>query len=442
MINLFDNFDQGSQDLYQSLIFSGYDNRTVVINDNGFLPRNIISPYSFFANYYNEKTTKAKSFYQIQVPRFWEIKANGNYAEIFDGDQRRGKMNYFLPLAYHRIVETVEWFDRTGIIRSMDSYNCFGLRFAETIFDKTGRAVLKSYFNQFGQEIIVENFQTGNVILNKSGKLLIFKSKTEFLFYFFKESNLPLDRIVYNSLSTPMLVSYGLKEKGDDILFWSEKIKDEIPGNMQVILNNNNQRTKKIIFQNYHDYRRFQREYHGMGVEKVKYLSMLYRYCGKNDAKADALILTNSDQIEQFVKLVKALPEMHFSVASLTEMSSKLMKFSEFENVQLYPNVERKFLSKLISQANYYFDINHGNEILSAVRNAFMNQQLIFSFTNTCHASSYVSDELIYEPDRIDLMISRVKQMISNKKLLYQALSQQEKHLIKSTPEDYRKILQ
>ncbi len=442
MINLFDNFDQGSQDLYQSLIFSGYDNQTVVINDNGFLPKNIISPYAFFAGYYSNQTTKAKSFYQIRVPKFWEIRGNNNYAEIFDGDQKRGKINYFSPLAYHRIVETVEWFDRDGVIRLVDSYNCFGLRFAETVCDKTGKAILKSYFNQFGKEIIVENFQTGDIILSNSEKVEIFKSKTEFLLYFFKKNSLSVNRIFYNSLSTPMLVSYKLQERGEDILFWNERIKDKIPGNMQVILNDSKQRTKKVVFQNYYDYQRFQKEYRGAGLEKVKYLSMLYRYQEKNDAKANALLLTNSDQLEQFEKLVKALPEMHFSVASLTEMSDKLMKFSGFKNVQLYPNIQKNLLNRLFSRSNYYFDINHGNQILSAVRNAFINQQLIMSFTNTCHAPLYVSDDLVYDPNRADLMIRRIKQIISDKNILYKELSQQKNHLVRSTPEDYRRILQ
>ncbi|HHL0815886.1 TPA: hypothetical protein ACQ0KP_000545 [Streptococcus agalactiae] len=50
MIILFDFFDKKSKDLYYSLITSGLHGNAVVINDDGFLPQNINSPYSFFCN--------------------------------------------------------------------------------------------------------------------------------------------------------------------------------------------------------------------------------------------------------------------------------------------------------------------------------------------------------------------------------------------------------
>ncbi len=35
--------------------------------------------------------------------------------------------------------------------------------------------------------------------------------------------------------------------------------------------------------------------------------------------------------------MVKALPQMHFHTAALTEMSSKLMGMGRYDNVSLYP---------------------------------------------------------------------------------------------------------
>ncbi len=48
MINLFENYNQETQELHQSLKRAGYNHFTIVINDDGFLPDDVTSPYRFF----------------------------------------------------------------------------------------------------------------------------------------------------------------------------------------------------------------------------------------------------------------------------------------------------------------------------------------------------------------------------------------------------------
>ena len=45
MINLFEDYSQGSWDLHYSLIVAGYVNTTVCLSDDGFLPSDVTSPY-------------------------------------------------------------------------------------------------------------------------------------------------------------------------------------------------------------------------------------------------------------------------------------------------------------------------------------------------------------------------------------------------------------
>ena len=44
MINLFENYSQGSWDLHYSLIVAGYVNTTVCLSDDGFLTSDVTSP--------------------------------------------------------------------------------------------------------------------------------------------------------------------------------------------------------------------------------------------------------------------------------------------------------------------------------------------------------------------------------------------------------------
>ena len=48
MIQLFDYYNQETQDLHDSLLAAGYDCPTIVIEANGFLPDDMISPYTYF----------------------------------------------------------------------------------------------------------------------------------------------------------------------------------------------------------------------------------------------------------------------------------------------------------------------------------------------------------------------------------------------------------
>ena len=45
MIQLFDYYNQETQDLHDSLLAAGYACPTIVIEANGFLPDDMISPY-------------------------------------------------------------------------------------------------------------------------------------------------------------------------------------------------------------------------------------------------------------------------------------------------------------------------------------------------------------------------------------------------------------
>lgn len=47
MINLFEIFDEASQKLQQSLQFAGFKHETIVMDDDGFLPDNVMTPYQF-----------------------------------------------------------------------------------------------------------------------------------------------------------------------------------------------------------------------------------------------------------------------------------------------------------------------------------------------------------------------------------------------------------
>lgn len=83
MINLFDHYNQLSWDLHFSLISSGYKNPTIVLNDDGFLPNDVTSPYLFYLGYDVEDYSPLY-YNQVAVPDYWEIIGTNTDAFVYD----------------------------------------------------------------------------------------------------------------------------------------------------------------------------------------------------------------------------------------------------------------------------------------------------------------------------------------------------------------------
>lgn len=439
MINLFDTYTQASWDLHYSLLVAGYNNPTIVINDDGYLPNDVTSPYLFFTGFDPKAEETPLYFNQITVPEFWEIRGNNSQGEIYDYAEKKGHIHYATP-AHKRLVKSVDWYDKKGVTRVTDRYNKQGYRFAQTVYNASAQASLTSYFNAQNQEVIVENHHTGDITLNYQGKVYIFKSKTDFIIFYLKEAGFKLDGIFYNSLSTPFLVAYYLEGERQDVLFWQEDIKDAIPGNMQLLMKKGPHHTK-VMVQDKEAYQKMLPLLSEEQKEVVSYLGLMYPSARDNYNRKEALIFTNSDQIEHISDLVTQLPGLHFHIGAVTEMSSRLTDLGKYDNVTLYPNISTPMVQHLQAKCDIYLDINQGGEILSAVRSAFENQMLILAFTNTLHQPKYVAKHHIYQPTAVADMIAVLQSVLSHQKNLPDLVLEQEVALSIATEKDYQTLL-
>ena len=352
--------------------------------------------------------------------------------------RERGRIFYAEP-KHKRLVRVVDWYDERGIVRFSDHYNRYGAIFARTIFSEKGKRVNKSYFSPEDREIIVENFVTGDIILNESKEVRIFHTKADFVLHFFVKAELKQKRIFFNSLSTPFFVSNKLSASVKrDVLFWQESGNKEIPGNMQMIFNGQAARTATVMVQKKQPYDKLRTL--GARRDMVHRLGFIYPFEKENGHKNEALICTNSDRIEYCAELVKALPQMHFHIAALTEMSSKLMSMEDYDNVSLYPGVKANVLDELFVKCDYYFDINHEAEIVSAVRRAFLHNHLIFAFKETAHNRDYVAEEYIYPSEEASRMIGDIQTAMADEAVLSEHLRRQKEAAFSENAEKYREI--
>lgn len=129
MLNLFENYREEEKDLENSLKQAGYEQQTIVLNEDGYLPEHVTSPISFFTGMKEENSSKDESpkfFNEISLPNYWEIKGDGQKAEIFEGYKKRGHINYSQRKTDYRAVKSVEWLNDSGRVRAIDLYNQYG----------------------------------------------------------------------------------------------------------------------------------------------------------------------------------------------------------------------------------------------------------------------------------------------------------------------------
>ena len=441
VVLLFDSYSEDSKKLHTSFKLAGKNYLTVVLEEDGFLPEGVISIFSYFLGEYKKSENipgRPRYFNQIKVPEFWEISGNNSLGKVHNLNKERARIFYAHP-KHKRLVKVVDWYDDRGVVRSSDHYNRQGALYARTIFNSKGQRVNKSYFDANGREIIMENYVTKDIILNEGNKVKIFRGKLEFAQYFFEKANLLQHRVFFNTLSTSFFVSQRLVENNKgDVLFWQEGARDDIPGNMQVILSGASPRVGKIMVQKKAAYEKLLQL--GARADMLYSLGFIYPFKKENGAQKEALICTNSDRIANLQKLVESLPDMHFHIAALTEMSSKLMNMDSYSNVSLYPGEKSKILDELFDKCDYYFDINHESEIVSAVEKAFLHNHLIYAFRETLHNSSYVPAEHIYTMDQVDSMIAELKNVMGQEGLLKAKLEKQRAFALSESKESYSGI--
>ena len=446
-ILLFDRYSWDSQRLHESFLRAGCECSAVVLEDNDFLPEGVMSVYDMFLGYYEDKGKKPgkpKFFNEVPVPEHWSISAGideTEYGKITWQHEEKGRIYYWEDFPKKCLVKEVDWMDRKGDVRFRDHYNRYGFVCARTVYDETGKKLGKTWFSASGQEVITENAATGDLIVNDGGMIRSFRTRLDMILYIFRCAGIEQKHVYYNSLATPfrLAVRFPGKEKRD-MLFWQENVGEEIPGNMQIILNGYASRTARIMVQKRKAYYRLLEL--GTDPGRIQKLGYLYEFRKVNGHKPQALVCTNSDQIEHCEELVRALPQMNFHIAALTLMSPRLMEMGKYDNVNLYPMVQEEVLNRLFLQCDYYFDINYWKEIFSAVYQAFLHNHLILAFEETIHNREFVADAHVYPAAAFDRMVSDVRQIIADAELMKQHLGMQHDDAMVEEKEAYIRFME
>ena len=422
MINLYDNLNSQTLQLYKTFINANIKSTTVVVNDNGFLPSDVLSPYKFFSGNSIENE-RPLYFNDVPVPKYWEIEGSNQSAVIKDKDKIRGKILYQKGYR-NRVVASVEWFNKKEHVQFIDYYNQHGFRYAQLVMDDNQNQIMKRYFDQNNNEFLVENLVTKDLILRWNNKDIFFDNRISFLSFFFEKANLSIKDIVLNSFATSFLFLYRQRDFNMKCrIFWQEKIKDDLPENMKIALKNID--NLKILIPDKKEYYRVMDSVETSYRHKIENSGYVYEFLKVNKYNNEALIITNSDNIPYVEYIARENQNVTFHIASKTEMSSRLLQLGGIQNINLYPKSTEETILNLCCKCDIYLDINIGKEIFESMYLAFAHEMIIIAFEETIHNRQFVHSSNIYKLDNYYDLSNAINQISNDKTLFSDRLNMQ-----------------
>jgi accessory Sec system glycosyltransferase GtfB len=135
------------------------------------------------------------------------------------------------------------------------------------------------------------------------------------------------------------------------------------------------------------------------------------------------------------------MPEFHFHIAAITEMSAKLLSVGNYENVTLYPGVKMPMLDELFDRCDIYLDINYESEIVNAINRAFLQNMLILAFRDTMHRPEFVPEIHRYEMSHVDKMAVDIRTITEDANKLSEHLKAQRRFAMAEDPQEYSDLL-
>lgn len=420
MIIFFDKYTDNVKKVHETMQCLERSNNLVVLEDQGFLPDGISTPYEYYVSKENHEEHLMEGLLcdSLVIPEYWEICLDGAAGVIYymgyeqatiyfsEWKPEHEEVNGFMmedgvgttESSEKRIVQRVEWRMENGWVYKVDFYNRYGLKYASEFRDVNGTVESKVFYSDRNQEVIVEYPGNDVVTLLENGMVkAFFNSHKEFIEYYMSEVTADEKQVLFVQDEKTLVI---LNEKSAEEQTW-----DSVWFFDENLLN----------------------KYRNQGGKNgVRFYAIPERY-PENTAKGEALILTASDQIERIEELTKELTDVTFHIAAHTQMSSKLYKLAEQENVELYPCVSLETLNALWDKCDFYLDINHRYEIHDAVNMAHQKNLLIMGFENTLHHKELLVKGCIYPTQEYKKMVLVIKYVMKSPELMKKLLVVQQR---------------
>ena len=363
MILLVTEYDNVAWDLHYSLLRKGFKGSVLSLEDNLTQQDDVESIWSALYKGHDFSGRKPLHINDFPVPLDWEVEREDGRFLIKTIDCVVGEVFMTEPTIY-RIVSEVHWFDSKGFTYRKDYYNRYGFLYKSSTFVDCVGLVGSQFYSPSGEMLATWNHQTDSVVVGRT----IFSTMAKFYLYCLEELGYSNKGITFNNLGTPLqMLIEKVKSVGEsmppNILVFTEKV-DELPGNIDYILQNEELNTKCCVG-GFEGARALANE--SECVDFFEFHAPLY-ISNKRDYCRDVLITTETDDLWSIERLVDSCPNNIFHIAAPTLMSSRLNDMGNRINVKLYPQATQAKVEELLERSGIFLDIANSPTVYDANR--------------------------------------------------------------------------
>ncbi|MBB5887407.1 hypothetical protein [Lactovum miscens] len=398
----------------------------------GFEPLTVLNPIAHAIGA-DQLPDKALHFNEIKVPKFFEIRnIDGLKAEILQGDLLRGYIFYIANSK--RIVKKVVWLNLEGKFTVAFRYNRQGFKYADVLYNQEGKPIKEIYYDANGNKVLTFDLLSRSIIRHTQRNDKIYPDISFFVKEFIEEYSSSFDEIIINSMSTPFLVSKEIP-KIPSTLYFQERISDELPANMKLILSVRTS-TYRILFENINELAKIEKimKPYEEGRIGLAYLGQIENIRRSIKQHRSFLTVTLSDQILYDEGLADYLSKSGatWTIAAPSNVSEKLRNLAKkHSNVRLLEAISLKNLLALLLENDVYLDLNQGAEWENVVQRAYLEGLLVIGDRTVAKSQA---NELITETQ------TQISELISKSDYSEYLHTLHEKKGKPSSVHDYQKI--
>lgn len=420
--------------LQSSLKDAGFAGAAIVLTDDFFLQADAYCVQELVCGRTDPASRISPRYYnEVALPDGWTVSSGredgSDTGRICFQHQIKGRIHYANSTGRYFVAD-VDWFDHHGTVRVIDHYDRCGDICGRTTCDGEGKPILCSWYDAAGRDILSRNLVTGDYLYHDGDSEQIFPTKEELLGVFLKKRCKKDVKFFIGSMGKPFEICSSIGEGSITLFAHSAQL-----GKQKDRLLQNAEKLDRIFAQDRNAFR----ELAALPIDqsKVKRLGYIYPFAKDNEYAAEALILTNSDNLEHLADLTAMLPNVNFHIAAITNMSEKLVSMGDRENVFLYPGAKESVMDSLYQKCDIYLDINHFSELQNAVFKAFLHNQLIFAFRNTMHNTDYVPETQIFSSADWENMARSIRILLEDPFGMEKALRNQRAFALTQKVRDY-----
>lgn len=389
MLSIFGKYDEDAWAIVYSLAMSDISNLNISLEDDGFLPDDVTSPYEMLLGLGRNTPKNPLNINNLSLPLSYEVEFIDGIPCILDKSRVVARIE-LLKGKEERIVKSITYVGYNSEALWVDNYNKYGFLFKKDYYLNGVGLVSSDYFNSNGETVVSVNYIANSYVYTENSSRQnysrVFYRGEDFLRFFLDKYNLDNQEIISDGGS--FILEYLKKYKTKSYIIYSKPIAFDLPDYLKGLKDFNSQ----LILTNKSDYEKL---VVSNQKEEILYCGLQFPIKSGLGLGSEVLITTGTDDIKNLEAIVSSCRGTNFHVAASTLMSDKLLSLDKYPNLTLYPAISKEKLISLFERCGVFLDIANSPTVFSANKLAVSYSCLRMGYAGIS-SGKYITSDLLF----------------------------------------------